>query len=230
MQSRTLAIDPGTTNLGWVVMQGTDIVDAGLDMIWKYQSPIHLSLIRAVIGWYRDHSHIVADCPRIIIEHQYQGKGTTGTFPPLIVMQTLVSLLEFERPGVVELVHPFAVKNHFKIRGTYDDRKRQVVELAGLAHLEGRVHDIADCVLMIEYARSKDEKLAISLLRSTERDRKRKAIRDAARDPSPKRSHSPPPKSCCKCSTLSAKLYVRRGRGHICGNCYGKEYRSKKRI
>jgi hypothetical protein len=153
-------------------MVGTDIEAAGVDTVWLKQPHIHATLTKAVVEWFEQHRSYFESADRILIEQQYLAKGSNAVFPPMIVMEVLLSVGTLLWPGKTRLVHAGSLKNHFQIRGTYDERKAQVVRLAGLDHLRGRVHDIADCLLMIEYDKTRDEHsadLAAKLARKTAR-------------------------------------------------------------
>lgn len=197
---RVLAIDPGTTNLGWAYVVGTDIEAAGVDTVWLKQPHIHATLTKAVVDWFEQHRSHFEQADRILIEQQYLAKGSSSVFPPMIVMEVLLTIGTLLWPGKTRLVHAGSLKNHYQIRGTYDERKAQVVRLAGLDHLRGRVHDIADCLLMVEYDKTRDDHtadLAAKLARKTAR---RAAIAKDALAPR-SRSSSPPPRRSTRVST-----------------------------
>ena len=189
-----LAIDPGTSNLGWVLMNGSDIVSAGVDHVWTHTSPIHATLVPAVVAWYQRNRPNFLMADRILIEQQYQAKGTIGSFPPLVVMEVLMACVELELPGKLRLIHAGSLKTNYKIVGTYEQRKAQVVQLAGLGHLNGRVHDIADCVLMIDYDKTLDERTAEALVRMEAKQARRAEIRAKAVPSKRIRVSTPKPK------------------------------------
>jgi hypothetical protein len=202
---RVLAIDPGTTNLGWAYVVGTDIEAAGVDTVWLKQPHIHDTLTKAVVEWFERHRTYFEQADRILIEQQYLAKGSSAIFAPMIVMEVLLTVGTLLWPGKTRLVHAGSLKNHYQIRGTYDERKAQVVRLAGLDHLRGRVHDIADCLLMVEFDKGRDEHTADLAAKMARKVARRAAIaKDALPTPTPRaRSVSPPPRRSS--SRLSTK-------------------------
>lgn len=233
-----LAIDPGTSNLGWVLQDDGGILDAGVDSIWQSQKPVHLTLSRATIQWYRARRALFEQADRVLIEQQYYTKAFMGVFPPLIVMEVLFALCEFEFPGKAVLLSSAAVKGHFEIKGTYDQRKKQVVEKAGLQHLQGRVHDIADCVLLCQYFADQQllhaEKKAHQDAKADLRRRLR-AVAEAGilehgtpRDEDVRLGGGETEGNgvCDGCHARTTTIGGKRKRGpKLCRNCYQKSYR-----
>lgn len=230
-----LAIDPGTTNLGWVLYDN-DILDCGLDTIWLNQKPARQSLTKAVVLWYREHSHLFADADEVLIEQQYSPLNVMGVFPPLIVMEVLYALCEFEYPGKATLISAAAVKKHYEITGSYEDRKAQVVRIAGLHHLQGRVHDIADCVLLCWYRdfqkKAASEKLAAASAKAQLRAKLRaQHTIHQVRDASPIRPPPSPQVMACRLCGSTENLIGRRKRNEIlCKPCYQREYRRQRKL
>lgn len=224
---KILAIDPGTTNLGWALVQGTEILDCGVEVIWKDQKNVFESLTKSVVAWYRDNVGIFHDADVILIEHQYQGKGLMQVFKPYLVMCALYTCCEMDFPGKVETVSPSAVKAFFNVSGTYEQRKQQVVTLAGFQHLEGRTHDMADCVLMAQYKQARDvvkaEQHKVRMLR----EQKRAAVRArlAERVDIQTRKVVTTPGQCPLCQTEVRKLC--KG---VCSKCYQRAYRAKNKL
>lgn len=222
---KVLGIDPGTSNLGWAFTENSEILEAGCDCIWIQTkgTPIHASLVEAVVRWYREHREFFEQADQIVMELQYVAQGTRGCFPPLIVMEAILTLTTLEWPGKMRLVQAAALKKHFGIRGTYEERKREVQRIAGLDHLGGRIHDIADAVLLVEYNKTKEQRTQEAILKAELREEKRARIR--ARQAEKQLPH----RTCQKCLDVSSERYIKRGTGHICGSCYGKEYRRGKK-
>jgi hypothetical protein len=184
-------------------------------------------LVDAVVKWYREHKELFERAETIVVEQQFVLSGTRGCFPPLVVMEALLTLATLEWPGKMKLINAASLKKHFGIRGTYEERKREVQRLAGLQHLGGRIHDIADAVLMIEYSKTRDQKVQEALVRNELRVKKRQRLRDGLSSP----SASPPAavitgRSCGICGESSSRRYV----GANCIRCYNREHyrRTKK--
>lgn len=232
-----LAIDPGTTNLGWVLYGDDEIVDCGLDTIWLNQKPARQSLTNAVVGWYRDHSHLFSEADEVLIEQQYSPAHVMGIFPPLIVMEVLFALSQFEYPGKATLISAAAVKKHYEITGSYEDRKTQVVRLAGLNHLQGRVHDIADCVLLCWYRdfqkKAASEKAAAQNAKAQLRAKLRaQHTAHSVRDLSPVRAApaSPQVMACKLCGAVDNLIGRRKRNEILCKPCYQREYRRQRKL
>lgn len=232
-----LAIDPGTTNLGWVLYSGNEIVDCGLDTIWLNQKPARQSLTNAVVQWYREHSHLFSEADEVLIEQQYSPAHVMGIFPPLIVMEVLFALSQFEYPGKAVLISAAAVKKHYEITGNYEDRKSQVVRLAGLHHLQGRVHDIADCVLLCWYRDFQKTAAAEKLAAQNAKAQLRAKLRaqhttHQIRDASPIRAAPPSPQvMACRLCGATENLIGRRKKNEIlCKPCYQREYRRQRKV
>lgn len=181
--TKYLSIDPGTSNLGWVF--GTvDLIDeAGVDHIWSETTGggKRESIRWATIAWYKSHHRYFEEADRVLVELQYTSTKTLGVFPPMVVMEVILTLVEFEFPGKGTHVSARAVKQRFQITGDYASRKSQVVSRVGLTDFPGRMHDIADCVLMIEYDAGKLAKPIVELAA------KKRTRRAALRERSPKR-------------------------------------------
>jgi hypothetical protein len=226
---KVIAIDPGTTNLGWCYVVDDEVVTASVDKIWSQQTPVHMTLIPNTVNWYRPLRELFKEADLVLIELQYMSRGHYGLFHPMIVMETIIACCELDFPGKIKTIQSSAVKNHFQIRGTYEERKKEVVRKAGLNHLDGRVHDIADCLLMIDYEKAKQRKVEDAAQEAWERDKARKRIqfKIESRDRSPERYAGV--RKCLTCSSIAHKTYVKRGKGFICGNCYGKEWRKEKK-
>lgn len=226
LTDKVLAIDPGTTNLGWALMQGEEILDCGLDIVWRDQPDVFQSLAKSTVAWYREKEHIFAEADVILIEQQYQGKSLMQVFKPYIVMSTLFAVVELSFPGKIKTISPSAVKAYFNVKGTYDERKSQVVKLAGLGGMDGRMHDIADCVLMVHYHKARSMAAAEHAKIQAAREAKRAAVRAKllekvpikSRDKSPERSTL----QCKVCEEVVTKLC--KG---ACKPCYQRAYREK---
>lgn len=252
-----VAIDPGTKNLGWCMMEGVEamtIEDAGVDEIYNSQTPIMPHLTRGALEWFQNHQSMFIRADRILIEQQFTGPGK-GLFTPLLVMQTLYAICLYHFPDKVQLISPSAVKKTFHIVGSYEQRKAQVVRMAGLQNLSGRVHDMADCVLMIEYDRQRNGRLLLEKERRELIEEKRRRIRQSIpvqRDQSPirapvpqrpspesspepssesDRTPSPQPEPRCKMcgDRLGARKYKSRvaSGGHDCHKCYLRRRRNR---
>jgi len=224
---KILALDPGTTNLGWALVQGAEVLDCGVENIWKDQKNVFESLTKCVVSWFKDNLHIFREADVILIEHQYQGKGLMQVFKPYLVMSALYTCCEMEFPGKVETVSPSAVKAFFNVSGTYEQRKQQVVQLAGFQHMEGRTHDMADCVLMAQYKQARDvvkaEQHKVRMLR----EQKRAAVRSklAERVSIQTRKVATGPGRCPVCNAEVRKLC--KG---VCPKCYQRAYRAKNKL
>lgn len=225
---RFLAIDPGTTNLGWVFMEGEEILDCGLDTIWRDQPNVTVSLTKAAVEWLREHETMFAEAEQVFIEHQFQGKSMLQVFKPYTVMSALFAAAEYLWPNKVQLVSPSAVKAFFGIGGTYEERKAQVVKLAGLGNLEGRMHDIGDCILMIQYMQARNLANEERKKQLQAREAKRAAVRAKLLEKVPIKSREKSPtranlsKQCKVCEELFPKLT--KG---ACRKCYQRAYREK---
>lgn len=184
--TKYLSIDPGTSNLGWAFGTADSIDEAGVDNIWmqKATGGKRESIRHATIAWYRDHHRYFEDADKVLVELQYTSTKTLGVFPPMVVMDTILALVEFEFPGKGTHISARAVKQRFKITGDYASRKAQVVEFVGLGGLPGRMHDIADCILMMQYEEERKATPISSILAE------KRARRAAIRDRSPVRNSS----------------------------------------
>ena len=226
---KILAIDPGTLNLGWAYTENGQVHEAGVDKVWVKTSPIHMTLVPAVVRWYRERREYFSKSDLVLIELQYMNKGSYGVFAPMIVMEVIISCCELEFPGKIKTVQSSAIKQHFKISGSYEERKKEVVRVAGLDHLDGRVHDIADCLLMVDYERNKrrttDHLLQLAWEKDKARTRLKLKINNRDASPVHERTH----RKCLTCSTSAHRTYVKRGTGYICGDCYGKEWRKERK-
>lgn len=222
---KVLAIDPGTTNLGWALMTGEEILDCGLDTVWREQPDVFQSLAKSTVAWFKEKEYIFAEADVVLIEQQYQGKSFLQVFKPYIVMSTLYACCELTFPGKIKTISPSAVKAYFNVKGTYEERKGQVVKLAGLGNMNGRMHDIGDCVLMVQYHRARNAAQAEHAKVQAAREAKRAAVRAKllekvpiqTRDKSPER-----PLRCNVCEELATKLC--KG---ACKPCYQRAYREK---
>ena len=252
-----VAVDPGTRNLGWCMMEGDEylsIVDAGVDDIDNLQKPIIPNLTRGATAWFEKHISMFKLADRVLIEQQFTGPGK-GLFTPILVMQTIFVLCSYHFPDKVHLISPSAVKKTFQVVGTYEERKAQVVRMAGLQNLKGRVHDMADCVLMIEYDRRRSCKALVESERRAKNEERRKQLRESIpisptepplkvpryvpppRDASPVRSsesdRTPSPGPIPTCKMCNGKLGARRYKtrvpsgGYDCHKCYLRRRRNK---
>lgn len=184
--TKYLAIDPGTSNLGWVFGTVGEIEEASVDHIWTRapKAPIREGLRQATITWFKAHRSWFEEADKVLVELQYTSSKTLGVFPPMVVMDTILTLCDFHFPGKARSVSASAVKKTFKISGDYDERKAQVVERAGLGHLVGRMHDIADCVVMMQYDHAQNAKAETALALAQAKEARRAKLREA----SPKRN------------------------------------------
>ena len=225
---RVLAIDPGTTNLGWAYIENEEIIDCGLDTIWVDQPNVTVSLTKATIDWMREHETMFAEADQILIEHQFQGKSMLQVFKPYTVMSSLFAATEYMWPNKVQLVSPSAVKAYFGIGGTYEERKAQVVKLAGLGNMAGRMHDIGDCILMVQYVQAKNLANEERKKQLAAREAKRAAVRAKLLEKVPIKSRDKSPTraklsvQCKVCEELVPKLT--KG---ACRKCYQRAYREK---
>jgi hypothetical protein len=247
---KVFAIDPGTANLGWVFMEDGDILDAGVDHVWTYETPIHPSINEAMVGWFRAKLEQLRSADRILIEHQYTTKGAVSAFLPLLVMEILCTLVMYEYPGKLVLVHPAGLKKFYEIRGTYAERKNQVVRLAGLSHLAGRVHDIADCVLMVDYWLKQNASPEVARKQAQKQQKLRAKLmaqhspksEDSENTPSESphlspelriRDESPPrrpvDRSCAKCKTSHSSRWYKMGLLYQCTSCYYRQWQRERR-
>jgi hypothetical protein len=185
IKTKYLSIDPGTSNLGWAFGTTAHIDEAGVDAIWVRgkSEGIREGVRQATVAWYKTHHHYFEAADRVLVELQFTSSKTLGIFPPMVVMDTILSCCDLEFPGKATHVSARAVKQRFGISGDYADRKSQVVERVGLKSFPGRMHDIADCILMMEYdaaRKAPKDTLALAVQR-------KKAERAALREKSPKR-------------------------------------------
>ena len=231
-----LAIDPGTEHLGWVMMEDGEVLDGQVACIWRDQKNVFESLTKAAIQCFREHYSLFEEADFVLIEHQFQGKGMMQVFRPYIVMAAIYSACEMAFPGKIETVSPSALKTWFGVSGNYEERKKQVVQLAGLSRFSGRMHDIADCVLMVQYKLDRTVVQEQQRQAQAAREAKRAAVRAkllekipikpkeaaaAARDASPARK-APAGKVCSICEKTTEKLC--RG---ACIKCYQRAYRAQ---
>lgn len=210
-------------------MDGDEILEAGVDHVWTYETPVHPSLNIAFIAWFRAHQEQLKSADIILIEHQYTTKGAVAAFLPLLVMEILSALVLYEYPGKLDYVHPSALKKHYEIRGTYSERKAQVVRLAGLQHLAGRVHDIADCVLMADFWGKQKNPLALAQKQTTKQTELRKRLQAKAepRDQSPKRTNTS--RECAKCKVAVSLRWYKHGNAYQCTACYYRDWQRANR-
>lgn len=184
-KTKYLSIDPGTSNLGWAFGTTEHIDEAGVDHIWTRTKTegVRESIRLATVAWYKSHHYYFEAADRVLVELQYTSGKTLGVFPPMVVMDTLLACCDLEFPGKATHISARAVKQRFQIVGDYNARKAQVVDRVGLASFPGRMHDIADCILMMEYDSAKHapkDSLAAAAKRKA-------AQRAAVRDKSPTR-------------------------------------------
>lgn len=222
---KVLAIDPGTSNLGWALMTGEEIIDCGLDTIWRDQPDVFQSLAIATVSWFTEKEHIFAEADVVLIEQQYQGKSMLQVFKPYIVMTTLFACCELRFPGKIKTISPSAVKAFFGVKGGYEERKAQVVKLAGLGNIEGRMHDIADCVLMVQYYRARNAAKAEHAKLQAAREAKRAEVRAKLLEKVPIKSRDKSPQRSLQC-TVCQELVTKLCKG-ACKRCYQRAYREK---